>query len=110
MQPTRSGVLSSFRRVRASTGATKGKKKLPRTERNKEEAHKFDLLQKLLNMLFVGRLLVLRDIFAHVSRFSLLCQTVNVLPWELLEARLPLRPERLTRPKGRTPCSSWCSA
>ena len=37
-------------------------------------------------MMFVGRHLVLRDIFQHISKFSLFAQTVNVLPWELRDA------------------------
>ena len=67
-------------------GATKGRSKVPRTERNVEERAKLSLLNKLTDMMFVGRLLILRDLFQHISKFSLFAQTVNVLPWELRDA------------------------
>lgn len=67
------------------TGATKGKGKKPRTVRNAEEEAQLELLNEVKDMLFVGRMLGLRDIFQHTSSFSLFAQTVNVLPWELQE-------------------------
>ena len=47
-------------------GATKGKAKTPRTERNAEERAKLVLLNKLTDMMFVGRLLILNDVFQHI--------------------------------------------
>ena len=59
---------------------------MQRTERNSDEKAKLQLLDDLTDMLFIGRLLILKEIFKHVSAFSLLCQTVNILSWELREA------------------------
>ena len=67
-------------------GATTGKKRQPRTQRSAEERAKHALLMQLRDAAFVGRVLVMRDILSHVSKFSLFAQTVNVLPWELREA------------------------
>ncbi|CEO98804.1 hypothetical protein PBRA_006918 [Plasmodiophora brassicae] len=56
-----------------------------RKNRSKDEQKAFERLQLLRDMLFVGRVLVVHDMLSHIKKFSLYAQTVNVLPWELLE-------------------------
>lgn len=56
-----------------------------RTLLTKEEEANAGLLDDLTDMLFVGHLICLNEIFHHTSMFSLKCQTVNMLPWELQE-------------------------
>ena len=66
-------------------GATKGKGNKLREKLNADEKAKLALLHQLKDIMFVGRLLFLHDLFQHVRKFSLMAQTVNVLPWELRE-------------------------
>ena len=62
-------------------GATTGKKKKsPRTKRNADEESKLAYYNQLRDMMFVGRLLVLRDLFQHISEFSLLAQVWALAP------------------------------
>jgi len=55
-------------------GATKGKGKALRTERNADERAKLELYNLLRDQLNVGRILVLRDLLTHVRAFSLFAQ------------------------------------
>jgi hypothetical protein len=75
--------------TKASTipeGDTVGRPAKPRLKRNADERAKYDLLMQLKDMAFVSRMLILQDMLAHVSKFSLLLQTVNSHPWELRHA------------------------
>lgn len=55
------------------------------TTAKKREAREH--LDKLLNFTFVGQLMGMVDILAHTRDLSLAMQTVNMLPWELVEAQ-----------------------
>ena len=68
--------------------ANNNKNAVARTKRNADERAKYDLLQHLKDIALVSRLLF-ADGYTHVhmsTTFSLLLQTVNVLPWELRQA------------------------
>eukprot|EP00918_Siedleckia_nematoides_P047487 GHVU01103992.1.p1 GENE.GHVU01103992.1~~GHVU01103992.1.p1 ORF type:complete len:659 (-),score=80.50 GHVU01103992.1:1534-3510(-) len=64
------GVLVNFY-TNASTvpeGARRGKSSRPRVKRNKHEKAAFRLLMKLKDQLFVGRLLVVADLYQHLTQ------------------------------------------
>ena len=72
----------------ATTG--RGKSTKQRTARNAEEARFHELYCQMCDGAFVGRLLMLRQVFSWVVELSLAAQKVNTWPPELREMELAL--------------------